>query len=72
MKYSIGILVDCVTVGCGVTTASAADQSAEKATIEKVVVSYTTARVTRIPTATHPDTRIGATRLLLAVGLGQR
>ena len=43
MKRCIRFLVVCVAVLCGVTTVSAADQAADKATIEKTVKSYTAA-----------------------------
>ncbi len=43
MKYCICMLVACAIVMCSVTTASAADQAADKATIEKAVESYTAA-----------------------------
>ena len=43
MKVSLGILVACVAVICSVTTASAADQAADKASIEKAIASYTAA-----------------------------
>ncbi len=42
MKYSCGILITCVAVLCSMT-AQAADLSADKATIEKAVVSYANA-----------------------------
>jgi len=43
MKYSIGILVFCVAIACGVRTTLAADQAADQAAIEKAVESYTAA-----------------------------
>ena len=43
MKYSLGILVTCIAVMCSVPPAFAADQAADKATIEKAVESYTAA-----------------------------
>jgi uncharacterized protein (TIGR02246 family) len=43
MKYCIGILAVCVTVLCSEPRAFAADQAADKATIEKAIESYTAA-----------------------------
>jgi uncharacterized protein (TIGR02246 family) len=43
MNYPISVLVVCVAVMCSATTAPAADQAADKATIEKAIESYTAA-----------------------------
>jgi uncharacterized protein (TIGR02246 family) len=43
MKYFIGILIVCVAVMSGLQTAFAADQTADKAAIEKAIESYTAA-----------------------------
>ena len=41
MKYSTSILAVCLAVMCSVPRTYAADQSADKATIEKAIASYT-------------------------------
>ena len=43
MRYCIGVLALCVTVMCSEPRAFAADQAADKATIEKAIESYTAA-----------------------------
>ena len=43
MKHAIFIVIVCVAAMCGVPKALAADQTADKAAIEKAIESYTTA-----------------------------